>query len=106
MKVRVVTRPELAAGFALAGIDVTRAKDAAAATDAVAREATDASVGIVLVDQVLYDTIPRDVRTRWDRYASALIVPIPAPAWERAGAAEAYILDILRQAIGYRVRPR
>lgn len=106
MKVRVVTRPELAAGFALAGVDVTRARDALAAAEAIARATADADVGMVLVDQSLYEGIPRELRTRWDRHAVALIVPIPSPSWERAGAAEAYILEILRQAIGYRVRPR
>jgi hypothetical protein len=31
---------------------------------------------------------------------------VPAPNWDRRSAAEAYVMDILRQAIGYRVRPR
>ena len=106
MKVRIVMRSDLAAGFALAGVDVTRAADAAAAADAVARALADGSVAILLVDEGLYDSIPRDVRTHWDRQAAALVVPVPAPVWDRPSGADAYILDILRQAIGYRVRPR
>jgi hypothetical protein len=36
-----------------------------------------------------------------------MVVPFPAPTWtERAAGPEAYILEILRQAIGYRVRLR
>ena len=106
MRVEVVSRPELAAGFALAGIEATRVCDSAAATEIVGRLAVDPAVAIVLVDQVLYDGVPRDVRERWDRHGTALIVPVPPPAWDRPGDADAYILDILRQAIGYRVRPR
>lgn len=106
MRVEVITRPELAAGFALAGIDAARVRDAAAATEAINRVVADPGVAIVLVDQTLYDAIAREVRARWDRHATALIVPVPPPAWDRAGGADAYILDILRQAIGYRVRPR
>jgi vacuolar-type H+-ATPase subunit F/Vma7 len=106
MKVRLITRPELAPGFALAGVEVTRVQDAAGAVAAIARCTPGGDVAIVLLDEVLYDAVPRDVRARWDRQAIPIIVPIPAPAWERPGAAEAYILDILRQAIGYRVRPR
>jgi hypothetical protein len=34
-----------------------------------------------------------------------MLVPFPGPAWsERAEAAEAYIVELLRQVIGYRVR--
>jgi hypothetical protein len=34
-------------------------------------------------------------------------VPFPGPAWEARGeAAEAYIVELLRQVIGYRVRLR
>jgi vacuolar-type H+-ATPase subunit F/Vma7 len=106
MKVRVVTRRELASGFALAGLSVTDARDAAAAAAAVARCAADADVGVVLLDDALYHAVPREARARWDRRALPIVVPVPAPVWDRPGGAEAYILDILRQAIGYRVRPR
>jgi vacuolar-type H+-ATPase subunit F/Vma7 len=106
MKVRLIARPESAGGIALAGLDVLRAPDAAAAADAIARAAAASDVAIVLVDEVLYHAVPRELRARWDRQAIPVVVPIPGPAWERPGAAEAYILDILRQAIGYRVRPR
>jgi len=34
-----------------------------------------------------------------------MVVPFPEPSWEAAGAApEAYIVELLRQVIGYRVR--
>ena len=35
-----------------------------------------------------------------------MLAPVPDPGWDERSAAEAYIMDILRQAIGYRVRPR
>ena len=44
--------------------------------------------------------------TRLDREALPVIAPVPAPRWDERSEAEAYILEILRQAIGYRVRPR
>jgi vacuolar-type H+-ATPase subunit F/Vma7 len=105
MKVRVVARPERAGGFALAGVEVTLAPDADAAAEAIARAATDPELAVVLVEQALYDAIPRETRTRWDRLGP-VVVPVPSPAWERPATAEEYILDILRQAIGYRVRLR
>jgi len=106
MKVRVVSRPVLAAGFELAGLPVTRVDAGAAAAEAVKRWAADAEVGIVLVDDALYRALPRDLLTRLDRQAPPIVAPVPAPRWDERSEAEAYILEILRQAIGYRVRPR
>jgi vacuolar-type H+-ATPase subunit F/Vma7 len=106
MKVRVVSRPAMATGFELAGLPVVRVDDASAAAHAVKGWASDADVGIILVDEMLYSALPRDLLTRLDRRAVPMIVPVPAPRWDERGQAEAYVLEILRQAIGYRVRPR
>ena len=106
MNVRIVCRPELAAGFELAGLAVLRVTGNVAAAEAVRRLAADAEVGIVLVDDALYRALPRDLVARLDREALPILAPMPAPAWDEQSAAEAYVMDILRQAIGYRVRPR
>jgi vacuolar-type H+-ATPase subunit F/Vma7 len=106
MTVRVLCRPEVAAGFALAGLAVTRAGPGAASAEALTRLTTEAGAGIVLVDEALYLSLPRDLMARLDRAASPILVPVPAPTWEDRGAAEAFVMEILRQAIGYRVRPR
>jgi vacuolar-type H+-ATPase subunit F/Vma7 len=106
MRVVVVSRPMLAAGFELAGLPVTQVGEGAAATEAVKRLARDRDVGIVFVDESLYRALPRDLLTRLDRQAPPIVVPVPAPRWDERSEAEAYILEILRQAIGYRVRPR
>lgn len=106
MRVRVVSRPTLAAGLELAGLAVTRVADAAQAATAVRRFAADVEVGVVLVDADLYRTLPRDLTTRLARQALPVIIPVPSPRWDEQSEAEAYILEILRQAIGYRVRAR
>lgn len=106
MRVRVVSRPALAAGFELAGLAVTCVDDGAAAADAVKRWAGEAEVGLVLVDDGLYRALPRDLLKRLERNALPVVAPVPMPRWDVASNAEAYIVEILRQAIGYRVRPR
>lgn len=106
MRVRALTRPTLAAGFELAGLSVIRAATGGAAAEVVRRLAADGEVGIVLVDDGLYRALPHELLTRLDRQALPIIVPVPAPVWDARREAEAYILEILRQAIGYRVRPR
>lgn len=104
--VRVVCRPQLAPGFELAGVAVDVAVDGAGAAEVLRRLALESKVGIVLVDQALHRALPDEVRARLDRQPRPLVTPFPAPAWDAAVEAEAYVLEILRQAIGYRVRPR
>lgn len=106
MRIRVVTRPLLAKGFELAGLMVTSADDEVAAADVIKRWAADDEVGIVLVDDALFHSLPRDLLARLERQALPVLAPVPTPRWDERSEAEAYILDILRQAIGYRVRPR
>lgn len=104
--VHVVMRPVLTAGFQLAGLPVLEAPDAAAAATHLRRLAADPQAGIVLIDGELYDALPRELTARLERQALPVVAPVPAPWWDEAGEAEAYVLEILRQAIGYRVRPR
>jgi vacuolar-type H+-ATPase subunit F/Vma7 len=106
MKIRVVMRPPLAAGFELAGLAVERASEGHAAADVVTRWAAAPDVGVVLIDHELYKTLPDELLRTLDRQAVPVIAPVPAPRWDERSDAETYILEILRQAIGYRVRPR
>ncbi|GMU58297.1 MAG: hypothetical protein AMXMBFR34_00600 [Myxococcaceae bacterium] len=106
LSVRVVCRPHLARGFELAGLSATRASDGVAAATALRRLAMDGEVGVVLVDDGLYAQLSSELKGRLDRQALPIIAPVPSPAWDEKGEAEAYVLEILRQAIGYRVRPR
>lgn len=105
-RVHVVTRPALAAGFRLAGLSVTEAADTMATAAALRRLAGDSDTGVVLVDGWLYDGLPRELVARLERQALPVIAPVPPPDWNEEAHAEAYVLEILRQAIGYRVRPR
>ncbi len=106
LSVRVLCRPALAAGFSLAGLDVVHAVDVAAAVAALRRLEAERDVGMVLVDDGLYRALPAELKARFDRQALPVVAPFPAPTWDAASEAEAYVLEILRQAIGYRVRPR
>ncbi len=104
--VRVVCRPAQAAGFALAGVEVELAADVARAVEVLKRLCSQPKLAIVLVDAQLHRALPVEVRQRLDRLAQPIVAPFPSPAWDEAAEAEEYVLEILRQAIGYRVRPR
>ena len=104
---RVVCRPEVAAGFALAGLQPIEAGEPAAGIAAVHDLLAQPDVGVALVEDLFYDALPDDLRRQVARRALPLLIPFPGPAWvERPAAAEAYIIELLRQVIGYRVRLR
>lgn len=104
--VRIVCRPPLAPAFHLAGVEVSVAADVPRAVDELRRLSADPKVGIVLLDEGLHRALPPEARRRIDRQAEPFVTPFPAPTWSESAAAEEYVLEILRQAIGYRVRPR
>lgn len=102
--VRVVCRPALAPGFGLAGVEATPAGpdfDLMAALDQASR---DPQVGVVLVEEALYDRVPIEARARLDRQARPVVVPFPGASWDRERPAEDRVVALLRRAIGYRVR--
>jgi vacuolar-type H+-ATPase subunit F/Vma7 len=105
LTVRVLCRPEIAAGFALAGLAVDEAVEATVG-ETLRRLAADPATGIVLVESRLRHALPEELLQRLDRAACPIVVPFPSPTWGGPSAEEEYVLEILRQAVGYRVRPR
>lgn len=106
LTVHVVCRRALAPGFELAGLVVDRAEDGAAAADEVQRLAEDPRIGVVLVEGELHRALPEELVSRLDRRGVPIVASFPSPSWDGRSVAEDYVLEILRQAVGYRVRPR
>jgi vacuolar-type H+-ATPase subunit F/Vma7 len=105
--VQVVARPEIASGFALAGLPVVETAAGTEAAERVRELQRDPQAGVMLIEEPLFESLPPALRQRLARQALPMPVPFPGPEWhERPGAAESYIVDLLRQVIGYRVRLR
>ncbi len=104
--VRVLCRPEVAAGFTLTGLPVTAAADAAAAATVFRDWLAEPSLGVVLLQEEFHAALPDDLRHQARRRALPMVVPFPNPARDGAPEAESYIVELLRQVIGYRVRLR
>lgn len=101
----VLCEPRAAPGFLLAGLDVRRGRDGAAAAEALAELRRDVGDAVVLVQDALYAGL--DARRLRREEGTLVIVPFPDPAWEEEpSAAEAYLVEMLRRAVGYRVRLR
>ncbi|HUJ29553.1 MAG TPA: hypothetical protein VLW85_26210 [Myxococcales bacterium] len=105
--VRIVCRSEEAPGFALSGQPVDEERTVADGAARIAVLARDPAVGLLLVDEACWLALPESERRALLRKPLPLIVPFPGPAWAPASAAaEAHLAEILRQALGYRVRLR
>lgn len=105
--VHVLARPAVAAGFGLAGLHADEVPGAALGIARLRELMRDPAAGVVLLEDSLYDALPEDLRAELGRRPLPMVVPFPGPQWEeRRTAAEAYIVELLRQVIGYRVRLR
>ena len=102
---RALCRPAIAAGFRLAGLDPVEATDAVEGARCLIDLLEDPDTGVVLLQEDFQDALSAAGRRALARRALPLIVPFPAPTrippLEGPGA---YIAELLRQAIGYRVR--
>jgi V/A-type H+-transporting ATPase subunit F len=107
MRIAVLASAATAAGWRLAGLDAVEAAPGEAGTAALDALLDTADLGVVLVEQPLYDGLDADARAALARRPLPMVVPYPAPSPEPGGGgADAVIAELLRQAIGYRVRLR
>jgi len=105
--VHVICGREAALGLALAGIAplvAASGEQAADLLELVAKEP--ARGGVVLIEQALYDALPGGARRQLRREGMPIVMPFPGPGLPTGVAPEQELLDILRKAIGYRVRLR
>ncbi len=98
--VQVICRPELVAGFRLAGVAPLEAVHAAEAAVLLRSAAAHRDTGVILVQDDLLAGAPAHPPG-----ALPMVVPFPGPkSLESMESPAAYVAEILRRAIGYRVR--
>jgi vacuolar-type H+-ATPase subunit F/Vma7 len=100
----VITSPGLSAGFALAGVPVFEAEDGADAARQINHLVDDMNAGVVIMDEPLYEDLPEEVKRDLRKSAHPVVIPVPGPDWTTETTAHEYIVEILRRAIGYRVK--
>jgi vacuolar-type H+-ATPase subunit F/Vma7 len=104
---RVIAGPAACAGFALAGLQTAEARTARDGAALLAALAASPDLGVLLVEEPIIAALPEEERRELLRRSAPVIVPFPAPSWdEHAPTPESYVLELLRRAIGYRVRLR
>jgi vacuolar-type H+-ATPase subunit F/Vma7 len=106
LRIGVVSDRTVAPGFRLAGLDPHPVASPSEATEVLREMMDDDRFGVVLVQE---DLVPEGAPTptRKDRPGLPLLVLFPPPRVERAeDEALAYVTELLRSAVGYRVRLR
>ncbi|HEY7636941.1 MAG TPA: V-type ATP synthase subunit F [Gemmatimonadales bacterium] len=101
---RVLCQPELAAGFELAGLKVDEASSPEQAAGRLRGLLSGEEIGVLLIDERLHRRLPEELSRELARRPLPLIVPFVGPSWTEGRDPDAYVLELLRQAIGYRVR--
>ena len=105
-RVRGLATPPIAAGLRIAGVPAESVSSPGEAARRLAELARKDDVGVVLMEQPLVDQIPDPLRRALARRATPVVVAIPRAVPEAENAGEEYILELLRRAIGYRVKLR
>lgn len=100
----VIGREPFLAGFALAGLPTLEAADGAEAAALLRDLRAQDTAGVVLIQQALHGALPDEATRELERGALPIVVPYPEPSWARPVSPEEHIIELLRRAIGYRVR--
>ncbi|HTS88720.1 MAG TPA: V-type ATP synthase subunit F [Gemmatimonadales bacterium] len=104
-RVEAMARPEVAAGFAFAGLHTREVTGPGEAAEWVRQAGQRSDVGVLLLEDTLYEQLPEDLLRVLGRRPLPMLVPFPGPHWEaRPEEAEAYVVELLRRVVGYRVR--
>ena len=105
-RIGVVSDAGVGLGFRLAGLRPRVADSRDAAKAALAEMMAEERWGVILVQEDLLPDSELPARPRGDA-GVPILVPFPPPSRTRApGEAEAYVAELLRRAVGYRVRLR
>ena len=103
---RVVCRPASLEGFSLAGVKAVPSSDPRETAFTMTRLGAEPELGVLLVEDTLYRELPEELRERLERQAVPVVIPFPGAQQEGRPSAETELVELLRRAIGYRVRLR
>jgi vacuolar-type H+-ATPase subunit F/Vma7 len=105
-RVGVLVAPGVGLGFRLAGLRPREAGSSERARALLAEMVGEPQWGVILVQEDLVPDLDAISRQRLDP-GQPILVPFPGPSREAVpGDAEAYVAELLRRAVGYRVRLR
>jgi len=104
-RVLAILREDLGSGFALAGVEVQKTRDAAAGRDALRAAIAGGAYGIIVVEEELLRSLSPETRDQINAAAVPLVIAIPGEMlWqEQAAPADDYVARLIRRAVGYQL---
>ena len=105
-KVLGILPEDLAAGFALTGLEVIRFKEATAGRAALLEAAENPEYGLLIVEEGLLDSMEEGRRRALLARSRPLVIPVPGMLrWRdtERGAADDYVAALIRRAVGYQM---
>ena len=107
-KILVITHPELAAGFRLAGVDVEIVSEPGDISEIVRRTVwTRSDFGIIAMDEDLASHLDPALAKELDDRGMPFLIPFPATelyTWMRERREKDYTSQMIRDAIGYHIK--
>lgn len=100
-KFLVLTDPDTAAGFRMAGVEAREAANVEEARRILPGLLQDEEAGIIAVSEEFMQGLDERLTARIEQIARPIVIPIPGRA--RGGGGMAYIEQLLRRAIGYNI---
>ncbi|MBI5788485.1 MAG: V-type ATP synthase subunit F [Candidatus Schekmanbacteria bacterium] len=107
-KILIITGPQLAVGYRLAGVDVSEAgnsDEAERIIDAIVKSGRE--YGIVGIDDDIYNAFSEKTVKKIDEMGVPLVVPLPSGnlnRWGRKKQGENYAAKLIQNAIGYQIK--
>ncbi len=105
-RILALMRPDLAAGFALTGIEVQTVADAGQLRKALSAAVEGPRYGMVVVEEELMAGLEQSERAAFGAVTVPLVIEVAGElAWEEAaeGPAEDYVARLIRRAVGYQL---
>jgi len=107
MTCQIVTDPETALGFRLAGSEAFAAADGREAEEIIAGIVQKKECGLLLVREDLLAGVGATLLRRIERSGFPIIVPLPLQgSWFEEERGLEYVLRLIRRSIGYQMRIR
>lgn len=101
-KAIVITDPETADGFRLAGVDVIEAETPETAQEQIKMLLDDENAGILAVNESFYNAIDEKTQEKIDSIYRPIVIPLPVKETvEMAGERRAYLARLIHRAIGF-----
>ncbi len=101
----IITNPESANGFRLAGVEVFEAGVVDEAKKYLTDFINDDSIGIVAIDEDLMEEIDERLKDRIDKLYKPVVIPIPPKKTvEVSDTRTAYVQSIIKRAVGFDIK--